>query len=104
MPFILKLSIHATPGAKTTQAAGLYGNALRVRLAAAPVDGKANTALIAWASKLFSVPKKQVQLLHGAAGRQKTLQIIFDSAPALAAAQSLLDQLTHLSSAQETTT
>ena len=104
MSFVLKLSIHATPGAKTTQAAGLYGNALRVRLAAAPVDGKANTALIAWAAKLFAVPKKQVQLLHGAAGRQKTLQIVFDSAPALAAAQSLLDQLTHSSPTPETTT
>ena len=91
-----KRSSHATPGAKTTQAAGLYGDALRVRLAAAPVDGKANTALIAWASKTFAVPKKQVQLLHGAAGRQKTLQIVFDSAPALAAAQVQLKQLIQL--------
>ena len=96
MSFALKRSIHATPGATTTQAAGLYGDALRVRLAAAPVDGKANTALIAWASNTFAVPKKQVQLLHGAAGRQKTLQIVFDSAPALAAAQVQLKQLIQL--------
>jgi hypothetical protein len=50
--FELRLAIHATPGAKRTEAAGAYGDALRVRLAAPPVDGKANAALIAWAARL----------------------------------------------------
>ena len=84
----LKLSIHATPGAKRTEAAGAHGDALRVRLGAPPVDGKANAALIAWAAKAFGVPKAQVELLHGAAGRQKVLAIQFDTDAELAAAQS----------------
>lgn len=83
----LRLAIHATPGAKRTEAAGAHGDALRVRLAARPVDGKANAALIDWASAAFGVPKKRVQLLHGAAGRSKVLAIALESAAALQQAQ-----------------
>ena len=84
---VLKLSIHATPGAKRTEAAGAYGDALRVRLAAPPVDGKANAALIAWAAEAFGVPRARVELLHGAAGRGKVLGITLESAAALRQAQ-----------------
>lgn len=84
---LLKLPVHATPGAKRTEAAGAHGDALRVRLGAPPVDGKANAALIAWAAKAFGVPKSAVELLHGAAGRQKVLGVSFDSEEALRAAQ-----------------
>ncbi|QTD46891.1 DUF167 domain-containing protein [Ottowia testudinis] len=89
-PHLLKLAIHATPGAKRTEAAGAHGDALRVRLGAPPVDGKANAALISWAAGAFGVPKKQVELLHGAAGRQKVLGVRFDSAAELTAAQALV--------------
>jgi len=84
---LLRLSIHATPGARRTEAAGAHGQALRVRLAAPPVDGKANAALIAWAAAALGVPRAQVKLLHGASGRQKVLELRFDDAAALAAAQ-----------------
>ena len=84
---MLKLPVHATPGAKRTEAAGAHGDALRVRLGAPPVDGKANAALIAWAAKAFGVPKSAVELLHGAAGRQKVLGVRFDSEEAMRAAQ-----------------
>lgn len=84
---LLKLPIHATPGAKRTEAAGAHGDVLRVRLGASPVDGKANAALIAWAARAFGVPKNQVELLHGASGRQKLLQLRFDSVVERDAAQ-----------------
>lgn len=87
MAHLLKLPIHATPGAKRTEAAGAHGGALRVRLGAPPVDGKANAALIDWAAAAFGVPRKQVELLHGAAGRQKVLGVSFDSADARLVAQ-----------------
>ena len=93
MSFILKIAIHATPGAKRTEAAGLYGDALRVRLGAPPVDGKANEALIAWAADTFGVVRKQVELLHGAAGRQKVLAVAFSDAAALNKGQALLARL-----------
>ncbi|MDR0458411.1 MAG: DUF167 domain-containing protein [Burkholderiaceae bacterium] len=90
MAHTLKLSIHATPGARHTEAVGARGAALRVRLAAPPVDGKANAALLAWAARAFGVPQRQVELLHGASGRQKTLAIHLPDAAALQAAQALV--------------
>ena len=84
---LLKPPVPSAPGAKRTEAAGAHGDALRVRLGAPPVDGKANAALIAWAAKAFGVPKSAVELLHGAAGRQKVLGVRFDSEEALRAAQ-----------------
>jgi uncharacterized protein (TIGR00251 family) len=89
---LLKLPIHATPGARRTEAAGAHGQALRVRLAAPPADGKANAALIAWAAAALGVPRSQVELLHGASGRQKVLGVRFDDAAALAAAQAQVAQ------------
>ena len=87
MTYFLKIAIHATPGAKRTEAAGAHGDALRVRLGAPPVDGKANAALIDWAAVAFGVPRKPVELLHGAAGRQKVLGIHLNSAADLATAR-----------------
>ncbi len=75
----LKLAIAATPGARTTEAAGAYGDALR--------DGKANAALIAWAAQAFGLPRADVHLLHGAAGRRKVLELDFPDAAALHTAQ-----------------
>ena len=84
---VLKLSIHATPGARGTKAAGARGGALRVRLAAPPVDGKANAALIEWAAQAFGVPKASVDLLHGASARGKVLAVRLPSEAALHAAR-----------------
>ncbi len=71
-----------------TERRGAHGDALRVRLEARRhVDNETNAALIAWAAKAFGVPKGAVELLHGAAGRQKVLSVRFDSEEALRAAQ-----------------
>lgn len=86
----LKLPVHAVPGARRTEPAGAHDGSLRVRLAAPPVDGKANAALIAWAARAFGLPKSRVELLHGAAGRHKLLSLRFDSTPALEQARGLI--------------
>lgn len=103
MSFVFKLPIYATPGAKQTQVAGAHLHGLRVRLAAPPVDGKANIALLQWAASTFDVTKKQVQLLHGANSRQKMLQITFSTQVQLDVAHTLLHNLMHpnISTAQK---
>lgn len=88
----LKLAIAATPGARKTEAAGAYGDALRVRLAAPPVDGKANAALVNWAAQAFGLPRAAVRLLHGAAGRRKVLELDFPDEAALRAARVQVDK------------
>lgn len=87
MPFTLKLAIHATPGARHTEVAGAHGGALRVRLAAPPIDGKANAALIAWAAQAFGVPRSAVRLLAGDSARQKLLGLRFGSEADVATAR-----------------
>ena len=48
---------------------------LKVHLTAPPVDGAANTALIALLAQCLAVPKRDIQIVHGAAGRSKTVEI-----------------------------
>lgn len=69
------LSLHIQPGAKRTETAGLHGDALKIRLAAPPVDGKANEALIAYLAKRLDVPKSRVELISGQTSRAKRVRI-----------------------------
>ncbi len=68
----LLLNVHATPRAARSEFAGLYGaDALRVRLRAPPVDGKANAALLNFLAEAFGLTKRNVTLIQGATGRHK---------------------------------
>lgn len=69
------LTLHVQPGAKRTEFAGLHGEALKIRLAAPPVDGKANACLLAFLAKFMGVPKSAVTLLAGDTSRQKIVRI-----------------------------
>jgi uncharacterized protein (TIGR00251 family) len=69
------LNLHIQPGAKRTETAGLYGDALKIRLAAPPVDGKANDALIAFLAKTLGVPKSRIELVSGQTSRAKRVRI-----------------------------
>ncbi len=69
------LSLHIQPGAKKTEIAGLHGEALKIRLAAPPVDGKANAALIAFLARACGVPKAAVELLSGETSRTKRVRV-----------------------------
>lgn len=69
------LALHIQPGAKRTEIAGLHGEALKIRLAAPPVDGKANAALIAFLADRLDLPKAAVTLESGASSRQKRVRI-----------------------------
>jgi uncharacterized protein (TIGR00251 family) len=71
----VELDVRVIPRAKRTEAAGLRNGALLVRLAAPPVDGAANTALVAFLASTLGVPSRAVQLLSGERGRQKRILI-----------------------------
>ncbi len=71
----ITLTLHVQPGAKTTSVAGLHGDALKIRLAAPPVDGKANAALIEFVAHTLGVPKSAVCLKSGQTSRRKVLEI-----------------------------
>lgn len=71
----LTLTLHVQPGAKRTEAAGLHGNALKIRLAAPPVEGKANAALLKFLAGIFDVPLRQVTLKQGIKSRRKVVEV-----------------------------
>ena len=69
------LTLHIQPGAKKTEVVGLYGEALKIRLAAPPVDGKANAALIEFVARKVGVGRTAVELVSGQSSRAKRLRI-----------------------------
>ena len=71
----LILTLHIQPGAKKTEVVGLHGEALKIRLAAPPVDGKANAALIDFIAARVGVGKTAVALVSGETSRSKRLRV-----------------------------
>lgn len=69
------LEVWVQPRASKDQVAGLQGDALKVRVAAPPVDGEANDALIRFLAKSLGVPRSGVRIQRGEAGRRKSLFI-----------------------------
>jgi hypothetical protein len=75
------LELHVQPGAKVTAAAGEHGGRLKLKIAAPPVDNKANAHLLAWLSAQLGVPKSSLTLVRGETSRQKTVAVCGVEAP-----------------------
>jgi uncharacterized protein (TIGR00251 family) len=71
----IRLEIKAVPGASKTEFAGVKDGRLRIRLAAAPEDGKANAEMLNFLSKSLNCPKRDLLLLSGKKSRLKTLSL-----------------------------
>jgi uncharacterized protein (TIGR00251 family) len=69
------LAIHAQPGAKRTEVAGPHGEALKVRVAAPPLEGRANDELIALIAETLGVRRKSVSVVKGGTSRRKTVLV-----------------------------
>ncbi len=72
---VLTLTLHIQPGAKRTDVAGLHGEALKIRLAAPPIEGRANEALLKFVAESFGVPVRQVELKQGGQSRHKVVAV-----------------------------
>ena len=69
------VDIQVIPNASRTQAEGEHDGALRVRLHALPVDGKANLALIAWLADTLQIAKRDVTVVRGHTSKRKQLRV-----------------------------
>ena len=67
--------LHVQPRAKRTELAGRHGDAIKVRLAAPPVDGAANDELVRFLAERLGVRRGAVRIAAGAASRRKTVEI-----------------------------
>ena len=69
------LELHVQPGAKVTAAVGEHGGRLKLKIAAPPVDNKANAHLLGWLAAQLGLPKSAVRLVRGETSRQKTVAV-----------------------------
>lgn len=67
------LKVHVQPNAARTECVGIHGDALKIRVAARPLDGAANDALIRFIAAQCGVPQASVGIQSGADGRRKRL-------------------------------
>ena len=67
--------MHVVPRASRTEVVGRHGDAIRIRLAAPPVDGAANDELVRFLVERLGAPRAAVSLKAGATGRRKTVAI-----------------------------
>ncbi len=106
MPFVradksggVIIDIQVMPNANKTQVDGLYGEdgvaspvALKLRLKAPPVEGKANEALIKWLASQLDIARNSLELVRGQTSRRKQIRLSAETA-ATATWQRLTDQL-----------
>ncbi len=72
---VITLVLHVQPGAKRTEVIGLHGDALKIRLAAPPIEGRANEALLRFIAASFNVPLRNVELKQGSLSRHKVVLV-----------------------------
>ncbi len=71
----LQVDVQVQPRAGRTTIAGMVGDRLKVAIAAPPVDGAANAALVAALAEAFQAARSAVTILRGHRGRKKTVRI-----------------------------
>lgn len=69
------LRIHVQPGAGRSAVVGRHGDALKVRVAAPPVEGRANEASRSLVSEVLGVPVSDVELISGQSSRSKRFRL-----------------------------
>ena len=72
---VLCINVHVQPNARATGLAGRHGDAIKIRVAAPPVDSRANRVLLDFIAEKLGVPSARVSLRHGAKGRRKLIEV-----------------------------
>jgi hypothetical protein len=75
VPGGVELAILVQPRASRTRVVGEHDGLLKVQLAAPPVEGEANAALVEFLAKALGVPRRQVALVSGDASRRKRVAV-----------------------------
>ena len=73
--------MHAQPGAKRSEVAGLHGDRLKIRIAAPALDGRANDALAAFVAEKLCLATNRVTVAKGVRSREKLLVVAGDCDP-----------------------
>jgi uncharacterized protein len=71
----VEITIKVVPNAKKTESVGIENDALKIRLSALPIEGRANEELVAFFSKSFKIAKRDVEIISGELGRNKRVRV-----------------------------
>lgn len=71
----VRLAVQITPNAKKTEVIGVLDDALKLKLQAQPIEGKANEALVKFLATALSVPRSAVTITHGHTGKRKLIEV-----------------------------
>lgn len=79
------LNVRVIPRAPRNRVEGVLGDALKIRLQAPPVDGKANAALVRFLADTLDISAARVEILAGETGRRKRIRLAGMTAAAVRA-------------------
>jgi len=71
-----KLILFIQPKASKNEIIGPHNGALKIKITAPPVDGKANAELVEFLSEVLKIPKRRIEILKGETGRNKSVEIL----------------------------
>ena len=75
LPGGVRLAVQITPNAKKTEVIGVLDDALKLKLQAQPIEGKANEALVKYLAAALSVPRSAVTITHGLTNKRKLIEV-----------------------------
>jgi uncharacterized protein len=75
LPAGVRLSVQIQPNAKKTEVVGVLDDALKLKLQAQPIEGKANEALIRYLAEVLSVPRSAITITHGLSNKRKLVEV-----------------------------
>lgn len=73
------IKIHVVPNSSKTQIVGEYGDRLKVKIKAPPVDGKANEEVVEFFCKILGIKKSQAELIAGQTSKAKNILFRIES-------------------------
>jgi uncharacterized protein (TIGR00251 family) len=75
LPGGVRLAVQITPNAKKTEVIGVLDDALKLKLQAQPIEGKANDALVRYLADVLKVPRSAITITHGLTNKKKLLEV-----------------------------
>jgi len=76
LPGGVRIAVQITPNAKKTEVVGVLDDALKLKLQAQPIEGKANEALVKFLAGALAVPRSVVTITHGQTNKRKLIEVV----------------------------
>jgi len=71
----VRIAVQISPNAKRSEVLGVFDDALKIKLQAQPIEGKANEALVKYIAGALKVARSSVAITHGHTNQRKLLEV-----------------------------